>query len=100
MTDHPLNQLDLLPDEALAALRKRWIETAEQLIATASTPEGRACLARLPGLDAGKLDDALARLEEVVGPVAKRELQQPVPGGKLGLLIPQDEHRAPPKGER
>lgn len=89
MTEHPLSDLNVLPEPALAALRGRWIETAEQLLALAATPEGRAGAERILGLDARAFDAVLARLAKVVGPALQSDLARPAPGGKLGLILPE-----------
>jgi hypothetical protein len=90
MKEHLLSELGILPEPALAALQRRWIETAEQLLGTAATPEGRAGLQRLLACDGPALDAWIAQVEKVVGAAPSAELAHPVPARKLGLIVPKE----------
>ena len=88
MTEHPLNDLHVLPAPALAALRERWIVSAEQFLALAASPEGQAGLRRLLGLDGPALDALVVQVGASVAPEARAALAAPAPGRKLGLILP------------
>ncbi|MEI6394518.1 MAG: hypothetical protein WCT12_25855 [Verrucomicrobiota bacterium] len=98
MKEHALNELNVLTETALAVLRQRWIETAEQLLGAAATPEGKAGLQGLLACDGAALEVVLARLGAVVGPALQAELARPVVAGKLGLIIPENPPERPGAG--
>ena len=98
MKEHPLNELNVLTETALAVLRQRWIETAEQFLGTAATPEGKAGLQRLLACDGPALEAVLAKLGEVVGPTLQAELARPAVAAKLGLIIPKNSPKPPGVG--
>ena len=90
---HSLADIPKLPAASVAALRRHWIETAEQSLATSATPEGRAGLKALLACDEAVLDSLLAALQSVVGPAEARRLTQPTPGGACGLVLTDEQKR-------
>jgi len=90
-TQHPLSALPGLSPEAVAALKSRWLETAEQVLAASATQAGRDGLKSLLKTDDAGLQAFLDRLAEAVGPDEARRLRTPKPGGKLGALRPHED---------
>ncbi|HUW33975.1 MAG TPA: hypothetical protein VM223_20390 [Planctomycetota bacterium] len=83
---HRLSAIPGLSPEAVAALKTRWLETAEQVLAASATQAGREGLKSLLKTDEAGLQVFLDRLAEAVGPEEARRLRTPKPGGKLGAL--------------
>ena len=93
--EHPLAEVAGLAPETVAALKKHWLGTAEQALAGAATPEGRAGLKRLLGFDEAQLEGLLATLTAAVGSEAAARLRQPAPGGSRGMILnPEQQQRS------
>ena len=90
---HPLDQLEGLSAEAVASLRGRWIETAEQLVALAASEDGRAGLKELLDLDDDALGELVARAKALVGSEGTARLSQATPGGTLGVVLTDEQKR-------
>jgi hypothetical protein len=91
--DRPLTALPGIDPTAVAALKLHWIETAEQVLATAATAEGRAGLKALLSFDDASLEALLATLTAAVGPEVAKRLQQAVPGGARGLVLSEEQRK-------
>ena len=90
---HPLADVSGLPAAWQAAFRRQWIESAEQVIGMAATPEGREGLQALLTCGGRELDDLLAELQTVVGPEAAQRLRQATPGGARGLRLTAEQKK-------
>ena len=86
-TGHPLHLIEGLPQTAIETLKARWLETAEQVLGTASSPEGRRGLRELLKLEEPQFDQFIKSLVNAVGDDAAKILSTPRPGGKRGLVI-------------
>ncbi|NLE77685.1 MAG: C1 family peptidase [Chloroflexi bacterium] len=55
----PLTEVSEIPDAHLSKLRELWIDTVQELVALAETPEGQASLANYLGVEDPALQDLL-----------------------------------------
>lgn len=86
-----LSDIPDMSDEIVAALGERWITTAEQLLSLCGTQEGREGVRRLLGYGENGLRKLIELVSENMPKEKARSLQAPRPGGKRGLLLPEDE---------
>jgi hypothetical protein len=87
-----LSDIPSIPPETLRRLRSVWLQTAEEVLAAAATPEGVAGLQTLLNLDAPRLDGLLQDLGRVVGAEAAKAIRQRVTaGGSLGALLTEEQ---------
>lgn len=94
---HPLTTISEVSDTIRAKLKPFWIESAEQVIAAAATPAGRAGLQRLLEIDEQGLAILLQLLSQSVGDGAAQHLSHPAPGGVMGLVLTEEQRaKLPP----
>lgn len=92
----PLAELERLPVHCVGILANLWITTIEELVAIASTEEGRSHLLRLLSLEAGDLEHLLLDAREALGTEAYAALSTAAPGGPLGAIPPDEDVSAFP----
>jgi hypothetical protein len=90
---HPLAAIPGISPASLAALKQRWIETAEQVIALAATPQGQDGLKTLLACSDQQWGELLAKLKEAVGTESAARLEQPSPGGALGVVLTEEQKK-------
>jgi len=90
---HALEGVPDLPPAWIGALKGRWITTAEQVLATAASTEGRRGLEEALGLGADGMHQLLDRLAQVVGEAKAAQLLQPSAGGALGAMLTDDQKK-------
>ncbi len=89
---HELRTVAGLDGEVVETLAGQWINTAEELLSTAASPDGRSGLSRLLGLDEAGLDALLGTVKEAVGEeVSRRILGGARPGGPLGSRLTEEQ---------
>ncbi len=95
MNEHRLDEAGFLPEPVRAALRARWIESAEQWLGACAEPSARRAMADTLGLPLGDLEALLARVRAWIGAPAggPGAWETPRPGGALGLDVPDAEQR-------
>ena len=94
---------DVLSTEQLTLLHKQWIETPEQLLSIAATDEGQVGLCKLLSIENDRLQTILNWLRADVSPGIVGETSSPKPGGKLGVILTEDQigkHRRSEEGDK
>ena len=98
MSDHLGENLSSLPGlktffspEHVKKLNEYWIETPQQVLSAAATPEGFERVAQLLELDQGQLDQIVSKIAASMPEKEAKTLQQPRPGGAMGVRWKTDE---------
>src|SRR5438132_1591315 len=91
--EHALEAVAGLPPEWVAALKVRWITTAEQVLSMVSSGEGRAGLEAALPPGAPALHELIAILTEVVGAENIARLTQGSAGGPLGVVLTDEQKK-------
>ena len=90
---HPLSAVTSVPTSVVAALKSQWIETAEQVLALAASPQGREGLKKLLSFDVRQLEGLLSTLTDVVGPEQSTGPSIGMQAGSLGLVLTEEQKK-------
>jgi hypothetical protein len=82
-----------VPPLVVQALKQRWVETAEEVIALSATWEGLAGLKALLSWDDQQLKALLDALRAEVGAAEASRLEKPTPGGSRGVILSEKDKR-------
>ena len=95
--DVPLEKIAGIPVELADKLKQLWITSAEQVVATGSTPGGAAALADHLGVSETEVADLIARAREQLSPEIAAEMETPVDTSEFGLgaIRPQQRRNEP-----
>lgn len=85
---HPLEAGMGVTPEQIEALHRQWIDSAEQVLALASSPDTRGGLLRLLGCSETELEAVLGLLRARAGRAVAADMEHPIAGGALGLKLP------------
>ena len=89
---HELRTVEGLDDKFVQKLAGQWINTAEELLSAAATPEGRGGLLRLLDLDKAGFDAVLDAVKGVMGEEESRDILEGArPGGPLGSRLTEEQ---------
>jgi len=83
--DVPLEMIEGIPDELADKLKQLWITSAEQVVATGSTPGGTTALADHLGISEEEVADLIARARKQLSPEIAAEMETPVDTSEFGL---------------
>ena len=90
---HALTAIQGVPDAAVRKLQSNWLETAEEVLAVASSTDGAEGLKKLLVMDDEAFDGFLAVLREGVGQVQARAISARgvQAGGSLGAKLTEEQ---------
>jgi len=88
---HPLAAIGGVSPLVVRALKGRWVETAEEVLALSATPEGRTGLGALLCFDGRQLQTLLDTLRAEVGAAEASRLERATPGGARGVILSEEE---------
>jgi len=89
---HELRAVAGLSPDVVRKLAGQWINSAEEFLSAAASPEGRTGLQRLLGFSEADFDELAARIREIAGPDESRRIEEGVrPGGPLGSLLTEEQ---------
>jgi hypothetical protein len=91
--EHPIEEMSSLAPEQVRVLRSRWLVTIEAFVAAAATSEGRVGLCQALGAGENDLDNLLHDARRLLGDDRYRALMQSKPGGPMGALWDEEDHR-------
>ena len=90
---HPLAAIRGVSPPVVRALKGRWVETAEEVLAMSATAEGRAGLMALLSFGDQQLKALLDTLRAEVGVAEANRLERAAPGGARGVVLSEEEKR-------
>ena len=93
VASHPLAAIASVSTSVVAGLKSQWIETAEQVLAVAASPQGREGLKKLLSFDDRQLEGLLSTLTDVVRPEHAASPSIGRQAGSLGLVLTKDQKK-------
>ena len=95
---HPIEEMAKLSSCQLEVLKSKWITTTEALVAAAATQQGRNGLCQALDMERPELERLLEYARDILGPNHYRKLMDAKPGGPIGALLDEMDHRGTAEG--
>ena len=91
---HSLAALACLSADQIRRLRGRWIDSVESLAAMTGSDPGRAGLMQLLEITERQFTQLGESIEALLGSDATARLTRPDPGGRMGVILTEQQKRS------